>query len=157
MGLGFALFSIHALAGSIMASEQASASLNKVCSMSSTNIAFGVMSLNAVRNYANGSINILCSNKTSYTITLSFNTKDPYNSGNGLMTGTKSSDAIVYSITSVPKGSFFWGSQSPVSGVGNGLTQTYVTYGVALTGLDGNSAYPTVDNYSDSVVATVIY
>lgn len=150
-------YSTSSLAGTVTGNMQSTASVGSNCVVGATNINFGTMTLNAVRNYANGNINVLCTNKSAYTITLSFNTQDPNNVGNGLMTGSAHGDVIVYSITSTPAGSYAWGLQKAVTGTGNGQTQNYPTYGVALTGIEGHSAYPVPDSYSDMVTATISY
>ena len=134
-----------------------SATLSSNCTLSTTDIAFGQLQLNGVRNYANGSINVLCTNRTTYSIAITYSKPDATQPQDGDLVGQNNGDLIDYAITSTDKGQYTWGVQGPVTGIGTGFLQSYVTYGVAVTGLYGKNAYPVPDTYSSSVTVTLNY
>lgn len=144
-------------AGSTTATTQASASLAKNCLLSATNISFGTFNLAAGETDANGSINVLCTKGTTYNIAINWGHVEAQQSQNGDMIGASSGDIIAYGINSSYHSGFMWGVDHPVNGVGNGLTQSYTTYGRAYTGIYGHPAYPTPDNYSDTVTIALNY
>lgn len=156
--LGMLSFS-YAYAGNVNSTTKATASLSKSCSLSATNISFGTLTP-AVSNMATGTLSILCSKNTSYSIAMRYATLAPQDSPNaGLMTGSVSGDKIVYGIfKTTDYGQPTWG-YSPLSGTGNGQTQNYTMYGVVqLTRWPTIYApYPTPDNYSDTVTTTVTF
>ena len=142
---------------------QSSAALSSNCLLTASDINFGQMLLGGQTTYANGSLSILCTKNTSYNIALTFghpDTTGPYLNGkpnDGVLIGKNSGDKEDYAVTSTLNGSYSWGLQGAVNGVGTGAMQTWTTYGVLTTGYNGTSKYPTPDTYSDSITVTVSY
>jgi spore coat protein U-like protein len=170
IAMAFSLNSSIATAGSVTAKTQATATIAKACSISASNVSFGNLDLTQTQTNANGTINILCSNKTSYTIGMTYGTPATagyYTNGQpdtGLMTGAVSKDVIAYGFQSGPinNNNAAWGRSSPVTGTGTGSMQTVTMYGeaqLASSGPGGQyvSRYPTPDNYSDTVTLTLTY
>lgn len=158
LAIGIVSFS-YAHAGNINTTTQAIASLSKTCSLSATNINFGTLTP-AVSNMATGTLSMLCSKNTSYSIAMHYATLAPQDSPNaGLMTGAASGDKIVYGVfRSTDYGQPTWG-YAPLAGTGNGQIQNYTMYGVAQLNRWPTiySPYPTPDNYSDTVTTTVTF
>lgn len=168
---GVSLFtSSSSLAGTVSANTQATANISRSCSISATNVSFGNLDLTQTQTNANGTITILCSNKTTYSIGMTYGTPATagyYTNGQpdtGLMTGASSHDVIAYGFQSGPinNNNPAWGRASPVTGTGTGSIQTMTMYGEAQLGSTGPggqyvSRYPTPDNYSDTVTLTLSY
>lgn len=168
--IGILLSNHTTVAGSITASTKTTATIAKTCSLSATNISFGNLNLSNVQTLANGTISILCSNKTSYTVALTYGTpatKGYYTNGQpdtGLMTGATSGDIIAYGIqpATINNNNPAWGRSTPVTGTGTGSMQTMTMYGEAQLYQSGpsgvyTSRYPTPDNYADTVTLTLTY
>lgn len=157
----------NAKAGTNTASTKATATIAKACTLSATSINFGVLKLTSASNtvnLANGSIQMICTKSTSYSILMTYATpatKGNYMGGKpltGLMTGANFGDIVAYSVQQQPINNSLpsW-SYTPYNATGTGATQTITVYGEAQTNVFNVSAYPTPDNYSDSVTATVTY
>lgn len=145
---------------------QASGKISDVCYLTATNINFGILNLKAPGNinYANGTLSLLCTKSTSYSVILGFGTAATgafYTNGRpntGFMTGQNTGNHIAYSIQSQPINNSLpsWGS-TPVNGTGTGSNQNYSMYGEIQLNAFGTPAYPVPDNYSDNVTATVTF
>lgn len=159
-----------ATAGTVAAQTQTTATIARACSISATDVSFGNLNLTQTQTNANGTILILCSNKVTYTIGLTYATPATggyYTNGQpntGLMTGLASKDIIAYGFQSSPinNNNPAWGRASPVVGTGTGSIQTMTMYGEVQVGLSGPggqyiSRYPTPDNYFDNVILTLTY
>lgn len=153
-------------AGTTTTVFQATGKISDVCYLSVTNINFGTINLNAPGNinYANGSLSLLCTRSTPYSVILGFGTAASgafYSNGRpntGWMTGQNTGNHIAYSIQSQPinNNNPSWGS-TPVNGTGTGAVQNYTMYGEVQLNAFGTSAFPVPDNYSDNVSATVTF
>lgn len=144
-------------AGNTTGVFQTSASINKTCSLSATSIDFGTLNLASGETDANGAINVLCTKGTSYTIDIAWGHTEALQAQNGNMIGVNSGDIVTYGINSSYHSGYMWGKDKVVSGIGNGATQAFTTYGRAYTGMYNHPAYPTPDNYADTVSVTLNY
>jgi spore coat protein U-like protein len=150
-------------AGTTTGATKATATIGKTCTISATNISFGTLNLSTTFNYANGTLQILCTKNTTYTIGMNYATADTkgyYTNGKadtGLMTGSAHGDQIAYGIQ--PTNNFSGASWNAitVSGTATGQIQTMTMYGAAVLGYTGYPTYPTPDNYSDNVSVTITY
>ncbi|HDR9189399.1 TPA: spore coat protein U domain-containing protein [Burkholderia vietnamiensis] len=152
----FAVISAPAGAGSSVTNFQTTATANSYCTLNANNMSFGNMPF-GTRVWVTSSMNVLCSNNTSYSIAINFGHVDASQPQDGDLVGNVSGDLIDYSVTSTPNGSAKWGYSSPVTGKGTGAVQNIPMYGVAITGLYGKPLYPTPDNYSDTATIVVSY
>lgn len=166
-GLLLALGVSQANAGSITASTKASATLQGVCTISTSGISFGniASSGTAQTMYAAtpGNVQVLCTKGTSYAIQLNAGVNET-NSGRRLR-GATSGDLIMYAICATNSFSGSWatgqctagawfsdGSYNyPINSTGTGAMQNFPAYGVIQTG------YYTPDTYSDTITATISY
>jgi spore coat protein U-like protein len=158
--------SLNANAGSLTAATKASATLNKTCTIGASNVNFGTLNLAASNytTYANGSFSVLCTKGTSYSILLTYGTPATngyYQNGRpstGLMTGATSGAHIAYGLQQQPINNSLpsWGI-TPYTSVGTGGIQNITVYGEVQLNAFGIPAYPTPDNYSDNVTATLTY
>lgn len=145
---------------------QTTATLASTCQINSTNIDFGNIGGNATLHMSSaGAVNVLCSNKTSYTIRLN----SGINNGSATtryLVGSATGDKVVYAICKTASWSMAdlvggqcssgpWytqgGNDYPVTGVGTGATQSYPSYGFIESG------YYSPDTYSDLITATITY
>lgn len=158
--------SLQANAGSLTATTKASATLSKTCTIGASNVNFGTLNLAASNyiTYANGAFSVLCTKGTSYSILLTYGT--PATSGyyqngrpsTGLMTGANTGQHIAYGLQQQPINNSLpsWGI-TPYTSVGTGGIQNITVYGEVQLNAFGVPAYPTPDDYSDNVTATLTY
>lgn len=158
----------EAHAGTNTASTKATATLGSNCSISATGINFGSITQNGSSQQlwapSQGSLSILCTNKTTYKIALNMGV----NSANDAryLVGDNSGQQVVYTICQSASFSGTLGngggcaltwrtSSSGVNiqktGTGNGTMQTIPMYGIVNTG------YYIPDTYSDTITATLTY
>jgi spore coat protein U-like protein len=144
-----------AQAGSVSGKTQATATLAKSCTVSATDINFGVLTMasGTNRTWKNGTLSVLCSKNTSYSVKMSYKTPSPSDPSNmGLITGANSGDTIQYGIFQAPVWNNPTWEYSALNATGTGATQTYTMYGEVIT-----LSYPTPDNYSDTVTVNLTY
>lgn len=134
---------------------QVQATLNPTCSISSQNLAFGVIGVssgNVTTTSAN--LSLKCSNKLAYTVGISSGLY-----GNSTMKGSSKGDFINYALCqqtgysisgTIVNCNRSWIS-STLTGTGNGTNQSYQMTGYVLNG------FYTPDSYSDTVTATIWY
>ncbi|MHA6897965.1 spore coat protein U domain-containing protein [Ralstonia pseudosolanacearum] len=147
----------HSMAGTATTGAKATAVLNNVCYLSTTDINFGVLDLTVGSYDANGSINVLCTRGTTYGITMTFGHVEAQQAQAGNMIGQQHGDIITYGINSSYHSGFMWGKDYPVNGTGTGVLQVYTMYGRAYTGLYGHTKYPIPDSYKDTVTTKVTF
>lgn len=134
---------------------QVQATLNPTCSISSQNLAFGLIGVssgNVTSTSAN--LSLKCSNKLAYTVGISSGLY-----GNSTMKGSSKGDFVNYalckqtgySITGTTINCNSSWISSTLTGTGNGTNQSYQMTGYILNG------FYTPDNYSDTVTATIWY
>lgn len=119
------------------------------CTVSTTSVSFGTVGLLTSAVDVTGQVNPKCTNTTPYSVSL----------GNG-QTGTSptnrrmtsGADSVTYGLYSDSSRSSAWGSSTPVSGSGSGLSQALTVYGRVPI-----QTTPPPGSYSDSVVVTVAY
>lgn len=162
---GLGLFNI-AQADSFSNTFQPTVQLASVCVLSATNITFGSLNLAAPGNinYSNGTLSVLCTKGTTYSIIMGFGTTasgTSYTNGRpntGWLTGANTGNHIAYSIQQQPINNSLpsWGSTT-VTGTGLGTIKTYTMYGEVQLNAFGATAYPVPDNYSDNATATISF
>lgn len=166
IALGFINTFNIAYAGSATVATQSTAKISNVCYLSATNINFGTLNLAASNNinYSNGTLSVLCTKGTSYSIIMSWGTTASGTSytnsrpNTGWMTGANTGNHIAYSIQQQPINNSLpsWGSTT-VSGTGTGANKDYTMYGEVQLNAYGAPAYPVPDNYSDNTTATISF
>lgn len=157
--LGLAATSLAATP--ITVTPKATATLTGSCQISAQNINFGELTPQngetAIwKNLANGTISVLCTRGSSYTIS---NTLGVNNGGKIIfnLKGQTYGDLIQYGIcqtnsfTQLPQCTLDWYNAKVQSGVGTGSNQDYITYGIVKTG------YYRPDIYTDTITSTITF
>lgn len=151
-----AALSGSAMAGSSTINFQATATLNSSCTVSSSNVSFGV--IDATHSDAQGAITSHCTRGTTYNLNISAG-----NSGNfaarSMKGGTAgNNDVVLYNIytdTSYQAAKVWkdtgWGMGALSSGTGS--DQTFNIYGQVAN----NQYLVRPDNYSDTLTVTLSY
>lgn len=131
-----------------------SATVVKVCNVSTTSLAFGsYLATSASANTASATISVTCTNGTGYEVALDAG------SGSGATTSTRrmtnSGDTLAYQLFRDASYSLNWGATSGgdvLSSSGSGALVTHTVYGRIATG-----QFRTAGSYSDTVTITVTY
>ena len=136
----------------VSTSFQVRARVIDYCEVAATDLDFGIAGLLDANIDATGSVRVRCTNGTNYRIGL-----------NGGLSGASSPDqrrmsngphSVRYGIYRDAARTLGWGDQpgNSVSGVGNGHSQTYTTYGRVFP-----QPAPPPGTYTDTIVVTVTY
>lgn len=149
--------STGSMAANSTGTMKTTASIDKTCSFTVTDMHFGELNASSLTNPASGQISVLCNKNASYNITLNYG--NPQTSGivsggrynAGLMTGAIHKDTIAYGIQI---GSTFNFSGlnwiNPVAFVATGNVDTINLVANATFGYMGTKRYPAADNYLDT-------
>lgn len=131
--------------------------VQKACTVSASNLAFGTHDFTESANIDNTStLSVKCTNKTPYTVGLNAGTTtgntDTARKMAGLTGGN--TDTVAYTLYNDSGRTTNWGATTgAMTGTGNGTTQSLTVYGrVAPSALN-----VAADNYQDVVTATVTY
>ena len=155
MGLLSILTAQSVMASGVTGTTRATATLGTACTLLAQDINFGALTLAAgtTRTWKTGNLSILCSNKTSYTVKMSYHTPDPTDAQNmGLLTGAQSGDTISYGIFQAQTPTNPTWEYTAMNSSGTGATQNFTMYGEIIM-----NRYPTVDTYSDTVTVNLSY
>ena len=138
-------------AGSVNNTIQSKAVLSAACTISATDVVFGVVNP-GVTNYATGQLSVFCSQNAPYSVGMNYpyhgqgNTGGIYFSGKLLGAKTGNTDSFNYNVYYPGSNTVLWGSGnasasgatsgygvSVVTGTGTGAMQTYPIRTVAST------------------------
>lgn len=157
------LISQSALAGTTTGIFKPNVSLSSSCTISSTDASFGNLTGAPTTYWTTGTVQTLCSKNVNYSIQLGMGNSPDVNNYRQ-MTGAVSGDKIKYAIcktqsnvngtwggTSAGCSSPWRGSLYPMNSTGTGSLQTFPFYPLTQTN------FYTPDNYSDTIIATVVY
>lgn len=143
-------------AGSATANFQATATLNNACTVSSSNVDFGV--IDATHNQGQGNITAHCTKGTTYNINVSAGTSGSYAARSMKAATSGNTDVVLYNLytdTSYAAAKVWkdsgWGMGSLSQG--NGNDQTYTLYGQVAN----NQYLVRPDSYSDNLTVTISY
>ena len=127
--------------------------VNKACSVSATDMAFGTHDFSETGPLnANSTITVKCTKGTAYTVALNKGTNGA-DETHRVMKGA-SNDTVAYSIANDSNGGTNFGTAAGTKGgTGNGANQTITAYGQVLT----SALNVTAENYSDVVAVSVTY
>lgn len=152
--IALSLISASTFATQLNATTQASAKLASSCTVSSTDISFGLLGTQSnTFQEGTGTLNVLCSKSASYTIAIALGSNGV--SGYRYMVGatTGNTDKITYAVCQKEgfvgtscTGTLWYTGSYVLHATGTGINQTYTMYGYAKEG------FYTPDNYSDHYV-----
>lgn len=170
--------------GSITANAKTTATLASVCTISAQNVNFGQISLPVSAQTSTSSMSVQCTKGSTYTISLAYG--GVYGTGSsgtfeasscyglqfpppscfysysnyynyGKMSGAASGDSIAYSIQVPNNPSQVWNTGNySYSSTGTGSNQS-ISIIANLVPSQTTNQFPTPDNYSDTVTATITY
>lgn len=161
--LSFIIFTSNSFAGNNSSLFKSTSTLSSSCTVSVGNVNIADLNGTAKDVWTTGSIQTLCTRQTNISIQLSLgNNVDSYNYRQ--MTGSISGDKIKYTICQTKSAntvgwggpsagctSPFRGSSYPLNTSGTGFLQNFNFY--LLT----QSGFYTPDNYSDTIVTTILF
>lgn len=153
---GLLLLSLVDIAFSVTATGTlaVTATIGSSCNISSATMAFGTYT--GAANNASGTINVLCSLTTPYTIALNVGAGTGASFTNRVMTGVTVSNKINYNLYTTNARTTVWGdgtgSTATVAGVGLGLNQAISVFGTIPA-----TQTLSIDSYTDSVGITITY
>lgn len=118
-------------------------------------ISFGTLQPGTSNISTSGTLQMLCTKNSAYTIVLNYSAAD-YQASQAQMRGTKTNDAINYDLVNPQTGGLMGGvngTNDYIRGTGTGSNQSY-TIGAQII---GTVPYVTPDNYSDTATFTLTY
>jgi spore coat protein U-like protein len=142
-------------AATTTATTQAKATLGSTCYMAMSTISFGALQPGTSGASTSGTLTMLCTKNSSYSVVLTYSAAD-YQASQAQMRGTKTSDAINYDLVNPQTGGLMGGvngTNDYIHGTGTGANQDY-TIGAKII---GSVPYVTPDNYSDTATFTLSY
>lgn len=128
--------------------------VQKACSVSATDIAFGTHDFTETGPLnANSTITVKCTKGTTYTVALNKGTNGASETAR-VMKGATSTDTVAYTIANDTNGGTNFGTTAGTkAGTGDGTSQTITAYGQVLT----SALNVKPDAYSDVVTVSVSY
>lgn len=152
----FALAAAPAMAATNPATASFNVTLNvqKACTVSATDMAFGTADFSQAGPVnANSTITVKCTKGTAYTVALSQGANGASETARK-MKGATTTDTVAYTIANDTNGGTNFGTTAGTKGgTGTGANQTITAYGQVLT----NALNVTPDTYSDVVQVSVSY
>jgi spore coat protein U-like protein len=135
---------------------QVTATVNDACTVSATDLAFGVYDPSAADNEKTSTITVTCTKGTDYDIGLNEGAASGATVTTRQMLDTVSSDLINYSLYSDASRTVNWGNtvgtETVHVGSATGAAENHTVYGKIPTG-----QYVTAGSYSDTITVTVTY
>jgi spore coat protein U-like protein len=135
---------------------QVTATVNEVCSVSATDLAFGIYDPSAADNDNTSTITVTCTKGTNYSVGLNEGTASGATVTTRQMEDAVSSDLINYSLYSDASRTVNWGNTPSTDTVdvasATGAAENHTVYGRISAG-----QYVTAGSYSDTITVTVTY
>jgi spore coat protein U-like protein len=135
---------------------QVTATVNDACTVSATDLAFGVYDPSAADDEDTSTITVTCTKSTDYDIGLNEGTASGATVTTRKMIDTVSTDLLNYSLFSDASRTVNWGNTVGTDtvhvGSATGAAENHTVYGRIPTG-----QYVTAGSYSDTITVTVTY
>lgn len=152
----FMLWQPTAQAATDTTTFQVTATVNEVCSVTATDLAFGIYDPSASDNENTSTITVNCTKGTNYSIGLNEGTAAGATVTTRQMEDAVSSDLINYSLYSNSSRTVNWGNTQNTDTVdvasATGAAENHTVYGRIPAG-----QYVTAGSYSDTITVTVTY